>query len=258
MVLITGYTETDSQQHVPYLNTIANPYGFGQPSDTPDEYGQLIAYNTLLAVAYGEWLQNWTFPEDDERYNMSSLTEMAAWNDAHNDTTGALGNGTWWYNTISGQDFYDNAIATNGTLGDSFWKAFGWGRRTAQAAIDAGYAYTLENGTVIELDGLVLPSDYSGGFDNACSSVPSYAGYPIASVPIGQSGYSVPCGFCIYGREYGEAKLVRVASAMEDLFRWNAVPQWHNYETAHGRWETAWPGYACSTDSLDRYACESD
>ena len=188
---------------------------------------------------------------------MSSLTEMAAWNDAHNDTTGALGNGTWWYNTVSGQDFYDNAIATNGTLGDAFWKAFGWGRRTARAAIDAGYAYTLENGTVIELDGLVLPSDYSGGFDNACSSVPSYAGYPIASVPIGQSGYSVPCGFCIYGREYGEAKLVRVASAMEDLFQWSATPQWHNYKTAHGRWETAWPGYACSTESLDRYACDA-
>ncbi|KAH8896637.1 amidase signature enzyme [Thozetella sp. PMI_491] len=240
------------------ITEIANPYGFGQPSDTPDEYGQLIAYNTLLAVAYGEWLRNWTFPSDDERYGMATLDEMAAWNRKHNDSTGALGNSTWWYNTVSGQDFYDNAIATNGTLGDAFWKAFGWGRRTAQGAIDFGYAYTTENGTVIELDALLLPSEPSGGFDNGCASIPSYAGYPIAAVPIGQSGYSLPCGFCIHGRQYGEARLVRVASAMEDLFKWDAEPQWHNYKTAKGPWDAPWPGYACTTESLDRYACDRE
>lgn len=243
-------------QYNPYLEMIANPYGFGQPSDTPEEYGQLIAYNTLLAVGYAEWLQNWTFPEGDERYGMSSLAEMAEWNDAHNDTTGALGNSTWWFNTVSGQDFYDMAIATNGTLGDTFWKAFGWGRRIAREAIDFGYAYTLENGTVIELDALILPNNPNGGFDNGCSSIPSYAGYPIATVPIGQSPWGVPIGFCIHGREFGEAKLVSVASAIEDTFRWNATPEWYNYETAEGPWDGPWPGYACSTESLDRYACE--
>ncbi|KAH6957759.1 amidase signature domain-containing protein [Ilyonectria sp. MPI-CAGE-AT-0026] len=226
------------------------------PSDVAAEYGQLEAYNTLLAVGYGEWLRNWTFPKGDKRRGMSSLTEMAAWNDAHNATTGSLGNGTWWYNTVSGQDFYDNAIATNGTMGDKFWKAFGWGRRTAREAIDGGHAYVLENGTVVELDGLLVPNDPSGGFDNACSSIPSYAGYPIASVPIGQSGYSLPCGICVYGRKYSEPKLIRVASAMEDLFRWNAKPKFYNYKTAKGRWETLWPGYVCTEDSLDHYGCE--
>ncbi|KAF9870983.1 amidase [Colletotrichum karsti] len=242
--------------HIPQIETVANKYGFGQPADIPEEHGQLIPYNTLLAVAYGEFLQNFSFPEHDERYGMSTLAEMAAWNDAHNDTTGALGNSTWWFNTVSGQDFYDNAVATNGTMGDEFCKAFGWGRKTAREAIDGGHAYTLSNGTVIELDGLLVPNDPSGGHDNACSSIPSYAGYPVASVPIGQSGYGVAFGICIYGRQYSEARLVRVASAMEDLFRWNAKPEFHNYDTAEGPWDAPWPGYVCSETSLDRYACE--
>lgn len=46
---------------------------------------------------------------------------MAAWNDAHNATTGSLGNSTWWYNTQTGQDFYDMAVATNEGLDDAFW-----------------------------------------------------------------------------------------------------------------------------------------
>lgn len=83
------------------IEKIASPYGFGQPSDTPDEFGQLISYNTLMDVGYASYLQNWTFPEDDERYGMSTLQEMADWNDAHNATTGALGNGTIWKNTVS-------------------------------------------------------------------------------------------------------------------------------------------------------------
>ncbi|CAG9982978.1 unnamed protein product [Clonostachys byssicola] len=240
----------------PYLHQIANPYGFGQPAHTPEEYNQLISYKTLLAVALGEWLQNWTFPETDERHGMSTLAEMASWNDEHNATTGALGNGTWWYNTESGQDFYDIAIATNGSLNGTFWKAFGWGRRIARQAIDFGHTHAFENGTVIELDALLLPNNPNGGFDNGCASVPSYAGYPVASVPIGQSKWGMPIGFCIHGREYSEAKLIKVASALENLFRWNAVPQWHNYKTAEGPWDAPWPGYACSQESLDSYACE--
>ncbi|KAK0663646.1 putative amidase [Lasiodiplodia hormozganensis] len=193
--------------YIPNIKNIANPYGFGQPSTIPAEYDQLIAYNTLLAVAYSEWLINWTFPEDDSRHGMRSLAEMAAWNDAHNASTGALGNSTWWFNTVSGQDFYDAAVATNGTMGDVFWKAFDWGRRTAREAIDGGYAYMLDNGTVIELDALIVPNDNGGGGDSACASIPSYAGYPMASVPVGQNGFDLPCGICIYGRQWSEANL---------------------------------------------------
>ena len=214
-------------------------------------------YTTLLAVAYSEWLQNWTFPSEDERYGMSSLAEMAEWNDAHNDTTGSLGNSTWWYNTVSGQDFYDLAVATNGSLAADFWSIFGWGRHTARAAIDGGHAYTLENGTVIQLDALLVPNDDTGGGSQACSSIPSYAGYPIAALPLGQSGYSVPYGMCVWGRQWSEPKLLSVSSAIEDLIRFEGSPEWHNYDTAQGIWEATWPGYTCSEDSLDSYACQA-
>lgn len=189
---------------------------------------------------------------------MRSLATMAAWNAAHNASTGALGNATWWFNTASGQDFYDNAIATNGSMGDAFWTAFGWGRRTAREAIDGGHAYVLANGTVVQMDALIVPNDNGGGGDSACASVPSYAGYPVASVPVGQNGFGVPCGMCVYGREWSEAGLLRVVSAMDGLWRWNARPEWHNYDTAEDPWDAKWPGYSCSHESLDRYACDPD
>ena len=110
------------------------------------------------------------------------------------------------------------------------------------------------------MDGLLVPNSPVGGYDDPCSSIPSYAGYPVASVPIGQSGYSLPAGICIYGTRWGEAKLVRVASAMEDLFRWNAKPQYFNYEIgadrADARIDDHFPGYACTEESLERYACD--
>jgi amidase len=186
---------------------------------------------------------------------MSSLAEMAAWNDAHNSTTGALGNNTWWWDTTSGQSFYDAGIATDGSLDSTFWTAFGWGRFTARQAIDQAHAWVLENGTVVELDGLLVPNGRAGGYSSACAPMPSYAGYPIASVPIGLDGYSTPYAMGIYGRQYGEAKLVQVASAMEDLFGWNECPKWYNAETAQGPWDAPWPGYTCSTASLDRHHC---
>jgi amidase len=210
-----------------------------------------------MAVGYAEWLANWTFPVDDERFGMSTIAEMAAWNDAHNDTTGALGNGTWWSDPVSGQSFYDAAVATNGSLASTspFWTAFGWGRMSAAQAIDSAHAYTLENGKTIELDGLLVPNGRAGGWGNPCASVPAYAGYPIASVPIGTDGFSTPYGICIYGKKFGEAKLVEAASAMEDLFQWNEKPEWHGYDTAEGPWLAPWPGYTCTNSSLDALAC---
>jgi amidase len=187
---------------------------------------------------------------------MSSLAEVVEWNRVHNDTTGALGNNTWWSNVTSGQNFYEDGVSTNGTLGPAFWQSFGWGRFTARQAIDNAHAYTFDNGTIVALDGLLVPNGRDGGQGDACAAVPSYAGYPAAQVPIGLDGYSTPYGLCIYGQQYGEAKLVRVASAMEDLFRWNVKPQWFNYATAKGRKDSSWPGYTCSKSSLDRFSCE--
>lgn len=78
----------------------------------------------------------------DEWSRMTGLTDMAAWNRAHNDTTRALGS-TQWYNTVSGHDFKNNAIATNGTMGDPFWKAFDWGRRTVSLRRQHSALFTL-------------------------------------------------------------------------------------------------------------------
>ncbi|KAF2769849.1 amidase signature enzyme [Teratosphaeria nubilosa] len=222
---------------MPGIASIANPYGSANPSDIDPAFKQQQVYNALLAVAYAEWLEDWTFSENDTRHGMSSLKEMAEWNTAQNATTGALGSGYWWYNTESGQDFYDQAVATNGSLGEAFWAAFGWGRSTAQTAVEGGLVSMADDGEVVRLDGLLVPNGDAGGQGDACASIPSYGGTPVATVPFGLTGYNVPCGLCIYGRKWGEAELVRVASAMEDLWRWNERPTWENWQTAHGRLE---------------------
>ena len=237
---------------------VAGKYGTGQPTDIPPEFNHVVVFNTLLAVGYSEWLENWSFPEGDERRGMSTLAEMAEWNRVHNDTTGALGNSTWWWDPATGQSFYDGGVKTNGTQGTDFWTAFGEVRTTSRRAIDNAHAYVLEDGTVVALDGILMPNGRGGNRGNACAPVPSFAGYPIAAVPVGQDGFSTPFGLCVYGRQYGEAKLVKVASAMEDLFRWNEKPHWHNYDTAEGPWELPWPGYSCSDESLDHQACEPE
>ncbi|KAH7038380.1 amidase signature domain-containing protein [Microdochium trichocladiopsis] len=242
------------------FDSIASPYGGGNPTSIPSQFNQVTVFSTLMAVGYAEWLANWSFPEDDSRHGMSTIDEMAAWNDAHNDTTGALGNGTWWWDPKTGQSFYDAAVATKGEMGSAFWTAFGWGRMTAAQAIDSAHTYvavdeTTGETTAVALDGLLVPSGRGGGYGNACASVPAYAGYPVAQVPVDQDGFATPMGMCVYGQKFGEAKLVEVASAMEDLFQWNEKPMWHEYLTAKGPWLATWPGYTCSNSSLNAYSC---
>lgn len=181
---------------------------------------------------------------------------MAQWKLANNATTGALGNNTWWFDPVGGQSFYDAGAATNGTMDTAFWTAFGWGRFMARQAIDSAHFHTLSNGTLVELDGVLVPNGRDGTGGDACAAVPSFAGYPIASVAVGLDGFSTPFGLCIYGRQFGEAKLVKVASAMEDLFGWAEKPRWFNYDTAKGPGDASWPGFTCSSESLDRGACE--
>ncbi|KAK7994278.1 amidase signature enzyme [Apiospora marii] len=212
---------------------LANEYGAGQRTSVPPERQHSIAFAHLLAAGYAEWLRSWRFPEGDARHGtLKSIADVTAWNRAHNATTGAIGNGVWWWDVETGQSFYDAAAATNGTLGSNFWTAFGGdGRRRGRPS--------------------TRPT-----FISACAPLPSYAGYPIASVPIGLDGFSTPFALGIYGRQFGEAKLVRVASAMEDLFRWHETPRWHNVEARQDRpWDASWPGYTCSKESLARFEC---
>lgn len=66
---------------------IANPYGFGQAPivyEGTAPHDGLRTFYALLAVGYGEWLKDWTFPEGDERNAFKTLDDMAKWNDAHN------------------------------------------------------------------------------------------------------------------------------------------------------------------------------
>jgi amidase len=78
----------------------------------------------------------------------------------------------------------------------------------------------LDSSAVAELDGLLVPNGHSEGRGDGCASVTSFAGYPVPALPVGVNGLATPFGLCVNGRQWGEAKLLRVASAMEDLLGW--------------------------------------
>jgi amidase len=48
---------------------------------------------------------------------------------------------------------------------------------------------------------------------------------------------------------------------MEDLFKWNTTPLYWNYEVGQDRdyakIDDHYPGYACTEESLQRYACDA-
>ena len=81
------------------------------------------------------------------------------------------------------------------------------------------------NGTIIALNGYLVPSDDSApGFQLAAR-----IGYPIISVPVVIDVYDMPFGICVGGRPtaWSEAKLVELASAMEDAIQVRALPKYY-------------------------------
>lgn len=90
---------------------------------------------------------------DSRTSNYSTLADVSRWNREHNSTTEGLGNGTYFFNTKTGQDYFDAAVATNGTRNETYWTALYWRQTRARAAIDLGMLHIKEDGEIVELDG---------------------------------------------------------------------------------------------------------
>lgn len=128
----------------------------------------------------------------------------------------------------SGQDSFLASLATGGVMNETYWQALEFCQGGSRRGIDT--ALGLYGGR--KLDGLLVPPDVGQSYQIAAQ-----AGYPVITVPAGINDVShMPFGLAIMQTAFGEAELIRWASAIEDLqlttcgnpYR-RTLPRWYGY-----------------------------
>ncbi|KAK4569800.1 hypothetical protein LTR86_002769 [Recurvomyces mirabilis] len=129
----------------------------------------------------------------------------------------------------SGQDGFLASLATGGIMNETYYQALDFCHRTSR--VD-GIDYALaNNGSAVDL--LLAPPDVGPSYQIAAQ-----AGYPVVTIPAYVHSLSgMPYGFSFMGTAFSEAKLVKYASAVEDLLkstnskyqRKNTPPSWQGY-----------------------------
>jgi len=109
------------------------------------------------------------------------------------------------------EDWYLEALETNHTL-----------------TRDEGIDLVMDEN---DLDVLVAPSTslptdlYSGDFPGASTQIPSMAGYPSLTMPVGYTN-GLPAGMHLFGRAFSERKILRYAYALERVLDARRPPQY--------------------------------
>jgi amidase len=120
----------------------------------------------------------------------------------------SFGTAAFW----SGQDSFLGSLATQGVQDETYFQALNFTQTTSKTGID----HALTAYSDAPLSGLLVPPDVGQSYEIAAQ-----AQYPVITVPAGyhdQVGdYGMPYGLAIMQTMWGEAELVRWASAIEDL-----------------------------------------
>ncbi|KAJ7657170.1 Glutamyl-tRNA amidotransferase subunit A (Glu-ADT subunit A) [Mycena polygramma] len=202
--------------NIPRIRDLQDPYGWGDALDTPEElwartYLHVDLYNGIDGYLRGL-----------KSSPIRSFQELLEWEDVNNASTGALGGGEIW---VSGAD------------------NFLWRHELSKTGIDTALTHIAADGTVTQLDGLLVPMAGAGPYDAPSSGLPAAAHYPAITLPIGQDPWQLPFGLGIWGTAFSEAKLIRYGSAIDDLVRWRGKPQYYNFETKKEPFDVRWPGF---------------
>ncbi len=128
----------------------------------------------------------------------------------------------------SGQDGFLAALATEGVRDETYWQALEFCQTKCRRGIDDALTYNA-NGTKTKLAGLLVPPQVA-----QAPQIAAQAGYPVITIPAGLDAESgMPFGLGIMQTAWGEAELVKWASAIEDLQRTTGfrrqLPRWRGY-----------------------------
>ena len=128
----------------------------------------------------------------------------------------------------SGQDGFLASLATKGVRDETYWQALGFCQSKCRGGIDDALTYN-HSGTKTKLAGLLVPPQVA-----QAPQIAAQAGYPVIAIPAGVDAESgMPFGLGIMQTAWGEAELVKWASAIEDLQRsvgyTRPLPRWRGY-----------------------------
>ncbi|KAF2152653.1 amidase signature enzyme [Myriangium duriaei CBS 260.36] len=159
--------------------------------------------------------------------SIKTIEDVAAFNQNNDGTEGANPNVVPAFQ--SGQDKFLEIIESKGTKDETYQAALGHiHKQTRENGIDAALTYKdPDTGKTIQLDGILFCDRKGIGQQYAAQ-----AGYPIVCIPIGLDSQGLPVSLSIQHSAWQEEKLVKWASAIEDLWRWKAgprpMPQYNN------------------------------
>ncbi|KAF1356144.1 glutamyl-tRNA amidotransferase subunit A [Delphinella strobiligena] len=162
-----------------------------------------------------------------ENTSIRSVEDLVAYNEANDGTESGyewpLGNPAFY----SGQDGLLASLESKGIQTATYFEALAFCQRTTR---EDGIDYALAQGPDgTKLDGLIVPPDVA-----QAPQIAAQAGYPMITIPAGvHSASGMPFGLALMQTAFAEDKLVRYASAIEDLQKslgfTRPAPRWEGY-----------------------------
>lgn len=209
---------------IPNYKTIVSSDGWNWDYGSTRGYPNESEY-TVVKVDFYNNIK--TYLSELDNTNIRSLEDIVAYNYANDGTEG----GNPWPLGIpafySGQDGFLASLESKGIRDETYYQALSFIQRsTREDGIDAALA----NGGR-PLDALLVPPVVAQSYQIAAQ-----AGYPVITIPAGVSSTTgMPFGLALMGTAWSEGKLLKWASAIEDLqlsseTQWRRQrPRWHEY-----------------------------
>lgn len=203
--------------------TIVSPTGWNWDYGTTRGYPNESEY-TVVKVDFYNNIK--TYLLELENTDVRSLEDLVQYN---YDNDGSEGGNPWPLGIsafYSGQDGFLASLETKGVKDETYVQALEFTQRTTREGIDSALNYKGQR-----LSGLLVPPDIGQTYQIAAP-----AGYPMVTLPAGvHSNTGMPFGLAIMQTAFGEAELVKWASAIEDLqlapgntIR-RTLPRWYGY-----------------------------
>lgn len=187
----------------------------GYPNESEYTYIKVDFYNNIKK--YLSTLKN---------TKIRSLEDIVQFNQ---DNDGSEGGYPWPQGNpafYSGQDGFLASLETKGIQDETYFQALGFCQSSTRNGIDDALTYKGK-----KLNGLLVPPDVAQSLQ-----ISAQAGYPAITIPAGvHSESGMPFGLAILQTAFGEAELVKWASAIEDLQKKmkspykRSLPTWRGY-----------------------------
>lgn len=211
---------------LPDYQTIVSPDGWNWDYGTTRGYPNESEY-TVVKVDFYNNIKSYL--SELSNTNIRTLEDIVAYN---YDNDGTEGGNPWPLGIAafySGQDGLLASLDSKGIMNETYWQALAYCQQsTREGGIDAALAMG-PNGT--QLDALLVPPDVGQTYQIAAQ-----AGYPMITIPAGtHTPSSMPFGLALMQTAFAEDKLIKWASAIEDLQfssgtpYQRTLPKWYGY-----------------------------